>query len=519
MESITAISTPAGTGGLAIVRLSGDDAFKIADKVWKGATLSKAPSHTAHLGEIIDEEGNMLDQCIATIFHKDRSFTGEPTVEFSIHGSEWLQREVVALLIRHGASPAGPGEFSRRAFINGRLDLTQAEAIADMISASSATAIKIAGNQLKGGFSKRLQNLRDNMITLASLLELELDFSEEDVEFADRKKLLDICDATLPEISRLADSFRTGRAIKEGVTVVIAGIPNAGKSTLLNQLLQEDKAIVSDIPGTTRDIIDDSAEINGILYRFYDTAGLRQTTDPVEQIGINKARNQISKSDIILMLLDPMGDPAPQLQELAKIREITNPDTVILTIINKSDLSPTPDQTSHLSPNEDTSQTFSDEDTSQAYYTFDFSSLFSPSIDTREKQEMYAFDEYTSENEEKITTAVDITSLNDNSEKVVRISAKTGTGIDKLIAAMEKSLNINKDINSETLITNIRHYQQLELTREALIRVKEALKINLPADLIAQDLRQAIHHIGSITGQITTDTLLQTIFTRFCIGK
>ncbi|MDE7461721.1 MAG: tRNA uridine-5-carboxymethylaminomethyl(34) synthesis GTPase MnmE, partial [Muribaculaceae bacterium] len=305
MESITAISTPAGVGGIAVIRLSGKDALEIADRVWKGKRLSEVESHTAHLGEILDAEGEMIDSAVATVFREGRSFTGENTVEFSVHGSKWIQREVIARLIQAGARAADRGEFTQRAFLNGRLDLAQAEAVADLIASESKAAHRIAASQIKGQFSRRLNAIRDDMIKLASLLELELDFSEEEVEFADRKQLLDLTESTLSQIRRLSSTFRTGKALKEGVPTVIAGIPNAGKSTLLNHLIGDEKAIVSDIPGTTRDTIEDTAEINGVLYRFIDTAGLRDSDDTIERIGIERAHAQLSKARIILWLIDP----------------------------------------------------------------------------------------------------------------------------------------------------------------------------------------------------------------------
>ncbi|MDE5843300.1 MAG: tRNA uridine-5-carboxymethylaminomethyl(34) synthesis GTPase MnmE, partial [Muribaculaceae bacterium] len=342
MKSIAAISTPPGIGGIAVIRLSGDDAFLIADKIWKGTPLSQLPSHTARLGIITDSDGEMLDQAVATIYAEGKSFTGEPTVEFSVHGSKWIQKRVLERLIEEGASAAGPGEFTKRAFLNGRLDLAQSEAVADMIAASSKASQRLAAAQMKGTFSQRLNDLRDRMIQLASLLELELDFSEEDVEFADRSQLLRLTESTHEEISRLAASFRTGRALKEGVAVVIAGAPNAGKSTLLNHLLQDEKAIISDIPGTTRDIIEDTAEINGILFRFIDTAGIRHTTDRIEQIGVDRARNVLTKADIILHLIDSTPNPtSPTLSAddlSADILTSLPADTPVIKVYTKSDL-------------------------------------------------------------------------------------------------------------------------------------------------------------------------------------
>lgn len=289
-NTIAAISTPSGIGGIAVIRVSGKDALKIVDNAWKGKSLSKAESHTAHLGKYIATDGTLLDEAVATIFRGPNSFTGEDVVELSVHGSKWIQREILSDLIRRGASAAGRGEFTQRAFMNGRLDLAQAEGVADLIAASSKAAHTLAISQTKGSFSHELDMLRERLIEFASLLELELDFSEEDVEFANRSRLLELASAILTKLTRLAGSYSSGSAIKEGVPVVIAGVPNAGKSSLLNLLLDDDKAIVSDIPGTTRDIIEDTLEIDGVMFRLIDTAGLRKSSDSVETIGIDRAR-------------------------------------------------------------------------------------------------------------------------------------------------------------------------------------------------------------------------------------
>ena len=451
-RTIAAVSTPHGTGGIAVIRLSGPDAFAIADKVWRGKRLTEAGTHTAHFGNIVDREGRPVDSGVATIFRAPGSYTGEDTVEFSVHGSPWIQREVVNLLIEAGASAAEQGEFTRRAFMNGRLDLAQAEGVADMIASSSKAANRLAQNQMSGGFSKSLNSLRDRIITLSSLLELELDFSEEDVEFADRIKLKELADETASMISRLASTYRSGRAIKEGVKVVIAGRPNAGKSTLLNRLLGEEKAIVSEIPGTTRDIIEDSAEINGILYRFFDTAGLRDSDDLVERIGIDRAKERLRNADIILLLhpSDTAADTdAALLREVAEIASAN--DIPLIKVTTKSDLYPTPT------------------DADSGY--------------------------------------------------CVAISAKTGSGIDTLLDILHLKATFGLQTSAEAVVTNARHYEELRQALEALDRFREAMTAGLPADLLAEDLRTAVHHIGAITGAITTDTLLRTIFSRFCIGK
>lgn len=306
-DTICAVSTPSGVGGIAVVRVSGKDALNIVDKIWCGKRLSEVRSHSAHLGDIADPEDSAtpLDTAVATVFRGPASFTGEDVVELSVHGSKWIQRELVNLLVRSGCRTACPGEFTQRAFANGRLDLAQAEAVADVIASSSRSAHRLTASQMRGDFSKSISTLRDKLIEIASLLELELDFSEEDVEFASRSKLRALAEKLHENISRLAASFSTGCAIKDGVPVAIVGEPNVGKSTLLNALLNDSRAIVSDIPGTTRDTIEDTIEINGVLYRFIDTAGIRKTDDSIENLGIERSYDAIGKARIVLWLITP----------------------------------------------------------------------------------------------------------------------------------------------------------------------------------------------------------------------
>lgn len=465
--TIVAVSTPPGQGGIAIVRLSGKDAIGIGDRVWRGKRLKECADHTVHLGELTKTTGETLDTAVATIFKGPHSFTGEDTVEFAIHGSPWVQKETVALLIEAGASPAGPGEFTQRAFINGRLDLAQAEGVADMIASSSDMARRLAVRQMKGSLSKSLSELREEMITLASLLELELDFSEEDVEFADRSKLEEIADRVIAETEKMAATFRTGKALKDGVRVVIAGEPNVGKSTLLNLLLGEEKAIVSEIPGTTRDSIEDTAEIDGILYRFIDTAGLRETRDRIERIGIDRTLENIRKADLILMLTD--------IDSYLEANSSTNQKDNLL-------------DPASLEGSEEI-----------------------PRIDVVNKCDLYPTDY---ENADK-----DNTETGNNGMNPVFISAKEGKGIVNLKKALKTALHHDIDPRNEQIITNARHYEALRRTAESMHRFKTALQNQLPPDLLAQDLRESIDHLSAITGQITTETLLQTIFQRFCIGK
>lgn len=456
MSTIAAISTPPGAGGIAVVRLSGKDSLSIADSIWRGTRLADAKSHTAHLGSIMQRDGSVLDRAVATVFRAPNSFTGEDTVEFSVHGSMWIQRELVELLCSNGAEPAGRGEFTRRAFMNGRLDLAQAEGVADMIAASSRAAHRLAVTQMSGEFSRKLDDLRARLIKLASLLELELDFSEEEVEFADRRQLSTLADETLAYIDRLTSTYKAGRAIKEGVPVAIAGAPNAGKSTLLNKLLDEEKAIVSDIPGTTRDIIEDTCEIDGILFRFYDTAGLRHTDDLIEKIGADRARQAIDRAAIVMWLHDLSGIDSEERMADIRNNMASNAEALHIIVHTKADLV--------------------DRD------------------NTELKKAQPSYEEHT-------------------------ISSKTGEGIEDLKSTLVQAARRGIDNQAELVITNARHQTALTTGAEALKRARVGIDAGLSADFIAQDIREALHHISQVTGQITTPDLLSSIFTSFCIGK
>ncbi len=450
-DTICAISTPRGVGGIAVVRVSGKDAFAISDRIWNGSPLSGASSHTAHLGEIIDpnRDGETIDQCVATVFRGPRSYTGEDTVEFSLHGSKWIQREVIRILVENGCRLAEAGEYTRRALINGRIDLAQAEGIADVIASSSRASHRIAMSQVKGSISRRLADLRPSLVEISALLELELDFSEEEVEFADRTKLIALAEDILKELTRLHSTFSNGNAIREGVPVAIAGATNAGKSSLLNALLQDDRAIVSEIHGTTRDTVEDTLEIGDYLFRFIDTAGLRETEDEIERIGIRRSHEAIDRARIVIHVID-VNDQ----ERMADLSPITQADgTDVVTVFNKIDL-------------------------------------------------------------------VDDTKLSRlKMPGAITLSTITGEGVEELKATLTNIMDATQTDGNEIMITNLRQAQALSLAIDSTRRLIASLRSDIPTDLVAQDLRETLTHLSSITGTIPSTEILQTVFSRFCIGK
>lgn len=456
-DTICAVSTAPGVGGIAVIRVSGPDSLRIVDSVWRGKRLDEAKSHTAHLGTIVDEKGEPVDSAVATVFRAPASYTGDDVVELSVHGSSWIQRETVQLLVRMGCRIAEPGEFTRRAFAAGKLDLAEAEAVADVIASSSRAAHRLAMTQMRGDFSKRLETLRDRLLELASLLELELDFSEEDVEFASRDKLMSLAEEIYSVVSRLASSYSTGAVLKEGVPVAIVGATNAGKSTLLNRLLGDDRAIVSDIHGTTRDVIEDRVEIGGVLFRLIDTAGLRDTTDVVESLGIDRTVRQIDKAAIVVWVIDPTSSKEIIIDTWQRIRQHLSDSQKLIILLNKSDLA--------------------------------------------------------------TTTAIDLATLEGWCDaETLRISASTGDGVDRLCQSLVDASGVNS-WQGEVMVTNARHYEALTRALDSIDRVRHGLADGLSGDFIAQDVRETIHHLGTITGAITTTDILSTIFSRFCVGK
>lgn len=452
-DTICAVATAPGMGAIAIVRVSGPRAHAVVCSLFRhqGKAFNEAmvEGYHAYYGQLVDA-GETLDDAVVTFFKAPHSFTGEDAVEISVHGSVYIQQRLLELLVEAGARLATPGEFTRRAFVNRKFDLAQAEAVADIIASQSEAAHRLAMNQLKGGFSKELQLLRSKLLEITSLIELELDFSEEDVEFADRSQLKQLLDETQSHISQLISSFRLGNAIKNGIPVAIVGETNTGKSTLLNALLGEDRAIVSDIAGTTRDTIEEVMNLDGILFRFIDTAGIRETDETIEKIGIERTMRKLGEADIVIGMIDATKGAKAISQAAQTIAgKVDFNRQVLLLLLNKTDLC----------------------------------------------RPM------------------------DGLEGCLLVSAKTGEGLDLL---RQKLVEAGKTLTStqhSVLVTNVRHFEALGHASESLSAVRQGLDDGVPTDLVAQDLREALYYLGSITGEITTDEVLGSIFGRFCIGK
>jgi len=449
-DTICALSTANGIGAIAVIRVSGKDALNITSKVFS-KDLTKKDSHTAHFGVIRNDQDEVVDEVLVTVLQEGKSFTGENTVEIACHGSVFIQNEILQLLLSKGCRMAEPGEFTMRAYFNGKMDLSQAEAIADLIASSSKKMHQIAINQMRGGYSDAIQELKQKLMDFASLIELELDFSEEDVEFASRTELTTLVEELTIRLTKLTDSFKLGNAIKTGITTVIAGRPNAGKSTLLNALLQEDRAIVSSIAGTTRDVISEQLVIDGVVFRLIDTAGIREAVDEIEKIGVEKTKSEIERSNILVYLFDV--NELSEKEVLEDIKKLRNPNIQLILVANKVDLNP------------------------------DFK--------------------------------LDEDVFNDT---LVRISAKNEHGLEHLKNTLSEI--VQKDFSeSDIIVVNNRHYEAFSLALEDMYKVKDAIDLNIPGDLLAMDIRSAIRNLSSITGEISTDDLLGNIFANFCIGK
>ncbi|RRB02064.1 tRNA uridine-5-carboxymethylaminomethyl(34) synthesis GTPase MnmE [Larkinella rosea] len=452
-EPIAALATAPGIGAIAVIRVSGIDAIGLTSRIFRGKDLTLQPSHTVHFGTIRDSENTIIDEVLISIFRSPSSFTKEDVVEISCHGSDYVIRQILRLLLKEGVRMAQPGEFTQRAFLNGQFDLVQAEAVADLIAADSEATHRAALTQLRGGFSRQLKALRQQLVEFAALIELELDFGEEDVEFAKRDDLRKLVVSIQRVLRPLIDSFSVGNAIKNGVATVIAGKPNAGKSTLLNALLNEEKAIVSDIPGTTRDVIEDDLFLDGIRFRLIDTAGLREATDTIEAIGVERTRQQMDKAAIIVYLFDAAETALTEIAEMEA--DLKNRTIPYLLVGNKMD---------------------------------------------------------------KLTEAEMTEWRLRFGKELVLIQANTGKNLDKMAQRLIGFVKTNA-IPGSTVVTNLRHFEHLTQTDAALLRVLDGLDEGTTQDWIALELRDALHHLGELTGEITTDDLLATIFSKFCIGK
>lgn len=462
-DTICAVSTASGLGAIAIVRVSGDHAIETVDSIFQSSRkkfkLNEAKTHTAHYGKVLNDKTEVIDEVLATVFRAPNSFTGEDSVEIACHGSHYIQQEIIKQLLSKGCRIATHGEFTQRAFANGRMDLSQAEAVADLIACQNKASHRLAMNQMRGGFSKEISILRDRLLTFTSLVELELDFSDhEELEFADRSELKALAEEILKKIGSLKNSFSTGNAIKNGIPVSIIGETNAGKSTLLNYLLKEDKAIVSDIHGTTRDVIEDTVIVDGLLFRFIDTAGLRNTSDVIENMGIERSYKMMDKASVVLWVIDA-SQPLHHLDELSVSIKEHLQDKKLIKVFNKVDLI-----------DDSTQQAFSD-----YYKKFEGDELF--------------------------------------------ISAKHTLNTDQLEELLVKAAQIPEIGENDVMVTNMRHYEALNNAYSAILRVQDGLENNISGDFLSQDIRECLHYLGEITGEITTDEVLGTIFSRFCIGK
>ena len=491
-DTICAPATVPGTGAISVIRVSGPDALTIADKVinCRRGNISKAEGYTIRFGTVLDADEAVIDEVLVSVFRAPHSYTGENSVEISCHASSYIVSSIMNLLYEAGCRAAEPGEFTQRAYLNGKMDLAQAEAVADVIASQNAAAHRIAFRQMKGGFSSELRDMRGELLELVSLMELELDFSEEEVEFADRTRLDALLDQIVGHVGRLIDSFRLGNAIKNGVPVAIAGATNTGKSTLLNALLGEDRAIVSDVHGTTRDTIEETLNIDGILFRFIDTAGLRETSEVVEKIGIERTFKKISEASIVLGMIDLTRDFDTTCETVDEIiSKVDFQSQKLVILLNKTDIYEVNKNVNIIN--------------------YIVSSLDNKGIISNLIKED--------------TEGAKLDATNKNSEnsgvQIIPTSAKTGSGIEILravLAAGQRDLLADSDT---TLVTNQRHVQALSDARTSLLRVREGLASGLPTDLAAQDIREAIYHLGSIVGEISTDEVLGNIFRNFCIGK
>jgi len=460
--TICAISTSPGAGAIAVIRLSGSEAISIAEKVFRSPNkekkLADEKPNSLHFGQLM-YNNEVIDEVVLSLFKAPHSFTGEDIVEISCHGSTYIQQKILEILIENGARMALPGEFTQRAFLNGKMDLSQAEAVADVIASSNAAAHKLAINQMRGGFSKEIGVLRDQLLHFTAMVELELDFSEEDVEFADRTALRNLTEKIEELLRKLKDSFQLGNAIKNGIPVAIVGETNVGKSTLLNALLNEDKAIVSDIHGTTRDVIEDVVNIHGTAFRFFDTAGIRETEDHIENLGIERSYSKLEQATVVLLVVDTNNPYELVKSRIDKIRERISGNQLLIIVANK--------------------------------------------IDTGKQETIQQLD------------LLDMT----DREKLVFIAARDKRNLDELIDHMQHAISFDAAEQQDVIVTNARHFEILKNAHEAILRVLNGLDDGIPGDLLAQDIRECLHYMAEITGEISTHEVLGHIFKNFCIGK
>lgn len=537
-KNICALATPQGSGAIGVIRLSGPDVISVVDKIFvpggkSKVSLADTPAYKMRFGSIYDGE-RLLDEVLVSVFHAPHSYTGENSVEISCHGSSYILQQVMMLLMNNGVKMAEPGEFSKRAFLNGKLDLAQAEAVADLIASETAAAHQVAMKQMKGGFSDELRQMRDSLLNLVSMMELELDFSEEDVEFADRTELKNLLDQVTSKVGSLIESFTLGNVIKNGVPVAIIGATNTGKSTLLNTLLGEEKAIVSNIHGTTRDVIEDTINLGGITFRFIDTAGIRETKETIEIIGIERTYQKLKQASIVIMVLDATR-PEYFESSLRNLSTRLNKDKQKLVILlNKADLAPHSNfidtESDSQSMGKIQSQSAISTDTLISHQTSDVKNMIDEknNIDETEIQlsdNSKIADKSVKEliDEVKIICSTSSETAQEtllSPISILPISAKQRLGITSLKELLINMQKDNSKVDSNaTLVTNARHYQALMDAQIALYRVEDGLAAGTPTDLIAQDIREALYHLGSIVGEINTEEILGNIFSRFCIGK
>lgn len=455
-DTIVALATPQGVGAIGVIRVSGSRAIALVGEFFKGKNLEEVPSHTVHFGRLVDQEGVTVDEVLVSVFRNPSSYTGEDSVEISCHGSSYILETVLMILISGGARLAGPGEFTMRAFLNGKLDLTQAEAVADLIASENATSHRMAMDQMRGGISKKIGGLRQQLLDFASLIELELDFSEEDVEFADRGQLKELLLTILKLVEELMASFKMGNVLKKGINTVIAGRPNAGKSTLLNALLEEERAIVSPIAGTTRDTIEEVLQIEGIPFRIIDTAGIREAEDAIEQIGVERTMEKVRQSAVVIYVFDVIATQPELVRE--DIKALQQEGIPMLVVANKMDLNP------------------------------------------------YTLPEHYLGPEEKGVVWVALSALN-------------GMNIGHLKEELVAQVTSGKGIMDTTLLSNARHLEALLSTRESLTAALRIMEEGISSDFMAIEIRHALNHLGEITGEVSTEDLLGNIFSNFCIGK